>query len=416
MTDLDHPTASNSAAIGWALYDSTDFAGAMAAFERAIAADADDAEALRGLGRLRLARNETAVAVILLERALALIEAGAGAAHEARLDIQRDLAWAYYRLGRYELAAPLFAVLPGQAPTAALLASFGERTGYRIAPDFERAEVPLAATDPVSFVEVEISGASYLFVIDTGVGDVILDTGLARELGLPVFGEGEMPVAAARRGTVGAAWLPQLTLGPVEVRDLPVEVADVRRVAPQVDGFIGTNLLAHFRPSFDYAGGRLLLGRRDDASAAVRDAQRAEFWLFDGHVILVRGAIGQYETLLAVASGIAGAGLVIPERTVRQAGLTEALRPDEMLSGVDAGGSHHMVPFTASKVRLGRVVQHDVEGLVGSMFPGLEWRFGFRVGGIVAHDFLRSYSWTIDWTQMLLSFEPAGARSGSSAV
>ncbi|HBY95009.1 MAG TPA: hypothetical protein DEP84_13800, partial [Chloroflexi bacterium] len=355
MTDHDHPTASNYAAIGWALYDSTDFGGAIKAFERAITDHSNDVEALRGLGRLRLASNELAVAVILLERAATLIEAGAPAAHQARLTIERDLAWAYARLGRYDLAAPLLDRLPGQTPLARLLGSFGDRAGYRLSPGFETAEVPLVTRDPVPFVEVEVGSGSYLFVIDTGIGDVILDSGLARDLGLPLFGDGEVSVAAAQGGTVGYARLPRLKLGPVEVYDLPVEIADVRRAAPQLHGFIGTNLLARFRPTFDLARGQLRLGPRTEPFHPGSGARAAGFWLFDGHVILAPGAIGQDETLLAVASGIAGAGLFMPESSVRQAGLAAALRPEEALTGVGGGGAQQLVPVTVPEVRVGPV-------------------------------------------------------------
>lgn len=405
MTNHISSPQSDATAIGWALYDSADLSGAAAAFERAITNHPEDVEALRGLGRIRLASNDLALATILLERALTLISDGAPAAAEAHRDIQRDLAWAYFRLGRYDLAAPLFATLPGQEPIARLLAAFGDRPGYRLPVGFQGGVVPLAAVDPIPFVEVEVGSGSYLFVVDTGAGDVILDRGLARDLALDSFGQREVTLSSGQLGTIDYARLPRLKVGDVEVHDLPVEVADIRRAAPQIYGFIGTNLLARFCPTFDFAGAQLRLAPRDQVFEPPPTAQAVDFWLFEDHVILARGGIGVHETLLAIANGIAGTALVVPEGTVRQAGLVDVLRPEEGFTAVGGGGSHTVVPFTAPSVNLGEVRQHNVEGLVGPFFPNLEWRFGFRVGGVIAHEFMRHYRWTIDWARMRLWFE-----------
>ncbi|HYN87396.1 MAG TPA: aspartyl protease family protein, partial [Ardenticatenaceae bacterium] len=396
--------------------DSADFSGATAAFERAIAADPTDASALHGLGRLHLSANEVPPALILLEQAATLLVPEDNSAGTQALDVRRDLAWAYYRVGRYDLAAPVFASLPGHQPFARLLAAFGDRSGYLLPSDFAGVEIPLAATDPVPFVEVEVGSGSYLFVVDTGAGDVVLDTGLARQLELPFFGEREVTLAGGSRGVIGHARLPRLRIGSLEVRDLPVEVADVRRVAPQLHGFIGTNFLARFQATFDLANGRLLLRPRDSDYHPSGEVDSAGFRLFDDHVLLAPGSLEGYATIFAVASGIAGAAVVVPQSSMRQAGLERALRPGEAIAGVGPGGSHQLLPFTASELRLGSATRQDVEGLAGPFYPDLEWRYGFRVGGVVAHDFLRGFRWTIDWTRMRLWFEPAtgGARDQST--
>lgn len=397
----DHPQASDGAAIGWALYDSADFDGAAALFTRTLATAPDDVEALRGLGRIRMAQNDLAPAIALLEQALNLIADGAPAAREAEFDARRDLAWTYRRLGRYDLAAPLFAALPGDfAPLVRQLAAFGDRPGYLLDPTFERAAVPLAAVDPIPFIEVEVGSGSYLFALDTGSGDVVLDTGLVRDLDLPYFGERRVRYAGGQEGVIAHARLPRLGLHGLEVRDLPVEVADVRRRAPQLFGFIGTNFLARFRPTLDYAAATLTLTNRAQPFTPPPAAQPLPFWLFDDHVMLARGALGSHETMVAVASGFAGATVAVPESTVTQAGLALTLRHDEALEGVGGAGSQAVIPFTLPELRVGPVVQRDVAGLAGLFFPDLEWRYGFRVGALVGHDFLRPSRWTIDWTGM----------------
>lgn len=390
---------SELAAVGWALYDTADFVAASHQFERALEADPDDVEALRGLARIRLSENDLAAAILLLERALGVLEVAHAVAPESTEQrVRYDLAWALYRVDRFDLAARHFFRLPGYEQIGRKLEAFGDETPYLLPVEAPTIELPLLAADPLPFVRLQLGGRDHVFVIDTGAGELVLDRALLDELDLPDHGIRETTFAGGRRTTVVHSILPELSLGTVTVENIPVEAIDVRSRAPQLSGFIGLNFLLHFHPTLDYAGRRLLLAPRDDDVTPPSEAHSVSLRLFEDHVLVAPGAINGHETFLVLASGMAGGAFTCPESTVNQADVT--VYEEDVLEGVSVAGGEALLALHADRVRLGTAELRDVDGFGGGFSPSLEWRYGFRIGGIVAHGFLRHFRWTIDQDRM----------------
>ena len=62
----------------------------------------------------------------------------------------------------------------------------------------------------------------------------------------------------------------------------------------------------------------------------------------------------------------------------------------------------NLAPFTVSELFLGEARQQNVVGVAGAFPAGLEYAFGFRIAGLVAHQFFRAYAVTFDFTGMRL--------------
>ena len=73
-----------------------------------------------------------------------------------------------------------------------------------------------------------------------------LDSAFLRELDLPTLGRQEARLASGASAPLVYTRLPELTLGEATLYNLPAEVMDIRRYAPQISGFIGTNLADRF--------------------------------------------------------------------------------------------------------------------------------------------------------------------------
>lgn len=254
--------------------------------------------------------------------------------------------------------------------------------------------MPLLATDSVPLVALTIDARDHLFVVDTGSGELVLDRALKEELDLPDFGTRETTFAGGRRAPVTHSLMPEVTFDGVTVENVPVEVMDVRRRAPQLSGGVGLQFLLHFRPTFDYERKQLLLAPPTAPLSPPAEAVEVPLRLFEGHVLVAPGAFNGHETFVALASGMAGGGFTCPATTVQQAGLS--VDTDDAVPGVSVEGGEALVPVTAERLRLGPLEHRDVAGFVGGFTPSLEWRYGFRIGGVVAHDVLRRYRWTID--------------------
>ncbi len=350
-------------------------------------------EALLMLGRIYLSANWLAPAVVVLEHAL---ESAAREATPPELvtAVRRELAWALYRLDRFDEAARHFLALPGFEAVGRKLAALGERQPYRLTGPEAPVCLPLLARDPVLFVLLTVGSRDHVFLVDTGTGELTLDVVIMEELRLPNYGVRETTFAGDRRGTVVQSVLPRLRLGELVVEDVPVEVMDIHSRAPQIGGIIGLNFLLHFRPTFDYAGGQLVLAPRRAPFTPPPNAVRLPLRLFEDHILVGEGAVNEHETFLFLASGMAGTAFTCPESTLEQAGIP--LPAGESLTGVSGAGSHDLRPFTVPWLRLGPLEQQNVPGVLGLFLPALEWRYGVRVGGLVGHDFLRRYRWTLD--------------------
>jgi hypothetical protein len=119
-------------------------------------------------------------------------------------------------------------------------------------------------------------------------------------------------------------------------------------------------------------------------------------WLAPDHFIFSRGRIGgSAEGLVLLDTGGVGLGVVL---TTAQAPADDVI-PDDGLPGSYLGVTGY--PCTASQVSLGPVTRRDIPGAVGPFAPPAD--FGFSDLGTLSHEFFRTLSMTLDFTQMSIA-------------
>lgn len=393
--------AGEAAAIGAALWDGAAFDAAWPHLERALEHDPQQWEALHTMGRIALARNELPGALLLLERAVEVAADLPGArGAEFLLRSRRDLAWALYRLERFDLAARELARLPDQGPLAAQLAALAGQSPYRLrGPD--QSQIALLGNDPLPVVPINIGGTDYPFVVDSGAGQLVIDREIARSLDLPRLATGEAQFASGERAAIGYSVLSDLTFGDYQVAQVPVEVMEVSRMAPQIAGIVGSVFLQRFNLLFDWEQARLTLRRRPAPPFQMQGWSELPFWMVDDHLLLTRAEVNGTETMAFVASGVAGAAFGIAESLRQRAGVVAS---GPTVSAVSVGGERAMEGLQAERLCLGTWCRSGVEGLAALFPPALEWRYGFQIGLLVGHDFLRAGQWSVDFDRMQMAF------------
>ena len=70
--------------------------------------------------------------------------------------------------------------------------------------------------------------------------------------------------------------------------------------------------------------------------------------------------------------------------------------------GVGGGGKVKIIPFRVEELYLGDAKEKNIGALFGSFPASLENKDGFRIAGIISHQFFRPYSLTMDFTGMTL--------------
>ena len=103
-----------------------------------------------------------------------------------------------------------------------------------------------------------------------------------------------------------------------------------------------------------------------------------------------------------IDTGATGAAVAVPQSTARRAGL--AGPGGRVRAGYGGGGNVHALPLRVAAIEVASVIERDATGMLLDAFP-LERKFGFRIGGLVGHDFFRRHVLTLDFKAMRLSLQ-----------
>ena len=388
------------------LYAAGNFAAAERAFAVSRPAKDDTLITLRRAS-LQLLHNDRKGARATLAPLLARPDAPRSAKAIMAESYARDLDFAH--------AAPLYRDL-GRDAVAKQMESFAGADPFRYeGPD--SAIVPFVQTDPLPLVQAKVNGRGpYFFLIDTGGGDLLVDPVLADSLACPNFGEEEGTFGGGRRRAVVRSRVASFSLGGATFHDVPASLLDCSRFIAaaqgrRVFGVVGTRVLMRVRATLDYPAGQLVLTRppANPRKATAPDPSRhvIPIWLGGDHYVLARGRMNEGpEELWFVDTGLAGAGLTAPAKTLEGAGIAVPDTASMGATGMGGGGSVKFQMFGVDEFRLGSASAVDMLGIYGAFPPTLERAFGYRVAGIISHSFFRPYRVTFDFDAMQLVLEP----------
>lgn len=328
------------------------------------------------------------------------------------------LVFTHYQTNEYEKCATL-PVGEGaniRLPHLDLMLAFDGETPYRMAwADERRTVVPFIATDPLPIIEVEIAGAKVTVLIDTGADVFVLDTEIAESLGIEAVTSMMGMFAGGKQAEIGFAVADSLRLGGVTLRSVPISLlpTDLSLGEHEIGGIVGTSVLRQFLSTLDYPNERLVLRERSTESLSDfleesegRIVEKTPFYLQGTHFILTRGSLNGYERLLFhIDSGLAGVpSFAAPRQTLEYVGIP--VPEVEVHEGVIGGGGGGFATgtFEIATLGLGGLRQSDLVGSFGGQPPGSYRRLGFIVDGLISHNFLREYAWTLDFDSMRMVF------------
>ncbi len=322
-----------------------DFDAAFVAYNAALTASPDDADANLGLGTIDLYRNDLKNAVTYLGRAV-------------QLDPQNTRA-------RLRLHA---------------VKSMGANTSdFQIDMRGAGVAVPFIAVDPQPLVRATVNGHPLTLALDTNAAAVELSPDTADRL----------KVSTAAPGGVK---LDTFATPGLRIRNVWATVADRPMIAGgrRIDGAIGTAFLYHFLSTIDYAQNRLLLRARDPSRALETAATKSggtvvPMWLVGDRFIFTRARVNGGAAALFNIDTAGAAAVQLTQATLDAA----AIAPDATQA------------FVAQNVALGNFAEANVAGIVlsgnerYSVFP-------FAVGGTISRGFFRGTQMTFDFDAMKL--------------
>jgi tetratricopeptide (TPR) repeat protein len=383
---------------GDAFFQSGNFAEAERSYSAALTHEVVTPRLEARLGLLALFANHFAEAESRLTNAVS-------AGPEERL-VKNMLGEMFYRQDNFPAAAKWFRAA-GSEYRAKPLEAFGATHPYRVEGPSEEAHLKLVVTDPLPIVEARVNGGEPLnFLVDTGASEVVIDDSVALELGIKPNSSVEA-IFLGGEGVVHQGRIDSLGLGDFVVKDVPVGIRPLPPFAGRkLSGVIGTVLLYHFLATLDYPRGELVL-RRKSAEALEQFEERAAaekqieipFWMAGDHYIVARGRVNHAPpALFYVATGVAGFGLVSPNSTLQEARINLSGPP--AARAVESG--ERVNEFVVANLSLGDATAERIRGLAGAFPAFLEHSLGFRIAGMISHQFFRPYALTLDFTGMRL--------------
>ncbi len=403
LSDLQTAGASTESADN--LFKAGKFAEAEMLYLKILAGDKANYQAAVRMGNIALLANRLDEAQRWLTKATSLKP-------EEKLP-KSLLAEAYYRRDEFEKAAPLLRSI-GKEVQAKKLESFKGSVPYKIEGRLNLSRIKFIQTDPLPLIEMSVNGSKpVIFLIDTGASEIYLDTEFAKEVNAAQFGAETSTFAANQQATLEHGRIDSLAIGDFVVKNLPVHILSTRRFSAvargkRVDGIIGTVLLYHFISTLDYRTGELILQRNSRARASELRRQTTSekqtvipFWMSGDHFIVAWGKVGKSEpVLLFVDTGLAGMGFTGPQSIIDEAGIK--VLTGQVIEGTGGGGKVRAVPFVVDEISLGEARAQSITGLLGPFPTALEFGQGFRIAGLISHQFFRPYAVTFDFTNMRL--------------
>jgi predicted aspartyl protease len=357
------------------------------------------------LGAIALYRNDLEAAERRLQDALKIVPDSK--------QVKRILINVYYRGDKFTQAAPLYHAI-GEETASKKFESFNGLKPYEISGNVDATHVRFISTDPLPLIAAKLNGRPVNFVIDTGAAELYIDPEVAKKAKVPQFGSvTRKGYAGGLKATTGQGRVDSIVLGNTTIRNIPVQILNTRRFAgavqgKRVDGVLGTSLLSHFVWTLDFPKGELVL--RPKTQDQVRPFEELvkkgqgtamPFWMAGDHFIVTWGKVYQSQPLLFfVDTGLAGGGFVCPSSTLKDAGIK--VPQGSEVQGIGGGGTLNAIPFTVPYLSLGGIEAHDVQAFLGVFPPTLEYGEGFRIAGLVSHEFFRPYALTFDFQGMRL--------------
>jgi hypothetical protein len=341
---------------------------------------------------------------------------------------QMKLVFAYYQSNEYARSADLFKGLEGkiQLPVWDQMKVFGQERPYQVVwpQGLKTAETPFIVSDPLPVISVELDGRPLYALIDTGADTFILDNEIAASMGIKPISSITGTFAGGMQAELGFARAESLKIGEVALKAVPISILPTQRFSKgfadgkyTIGGIVGTRVLKQFLSTLDYGSGRLILRRPDEESrqdlvqaASGKTIIEIPFVLAGTHFMMARGRLDDKDGLtLFVDSGLASeAAFTAPLQTLKYASIPVPETKVQEGIGGGGGGGFATGQFPIKKLGLGPLIQENLKGDYGATPPESYWRLGFINDGIISHQFLRKYAWTIDFARMKMIFIAGG--------
>ncbi len=272
-----------------------------------------------------------------------------------------------------------------------------------------RVALPARIDDGSVIVRVTINGRGLDFLLDSGASGILLDSDVAKQLGIATFGESIQQTMGSYASS--QAIIPEIDVGPITLRNTYVDCVPFTEQEDsdtKVVGLLGFDFIANAVVSIDYDAGTVTASP-PDAFTPPTDGDREPIALDDGVPFVqaqVGDAVGIHFVLDTGATDVVlfSSFAAAHPNDVKDEGLGRSVssyEPFVTASGV--GGDIEMAPTQVSSYHFGTVNFTDY--LLLRTLGGTAFEFE-DTDGLVGFDVLRYFTVTLDYKDGIVYLEP----------
>ncbi|MCP1224301.1 aspartyl protease family protein [Sebaldella sp. S0638] len=342
---------------------------------------------------------------------------------------QTGLLYIYYQTNQFDKAKNLTADLEKNMdePLKEMMKGFQNNKPYKISWNGNsEIKIPFIANEPLPVVEMQINGKKINAIIDTGASDFYIDEETAAALNIHTLSVNTGKYAGGIEVETKFGMADSLSLNGVRIENIPVVIASINQFSAlydniEISGIISTGILKQFLATMDYPDSRLILRPKNAQGKSLLQQYLAKqnkvyeipFTLSAAHFMTAKGSINGKDSLnFFMDSGLADekSGLILLEQTMAYTGIpmpktTKGSSADG--SGGLGGNDFEVGEFIVNKFRLGKLpAEYNVWSLYGILESSFNYEEpnGFIMDGLISHNFLKKYSWTINFDTMKMIF------------
>lgn len=264
----------------------------------------------------------------------------------------------------------------------------------------DSVDIPARFTDSGIVVGVSIKGRGLDFLLDTGSSDLLIDPGVARELGMSLTGA--LPVSFGGDFTMANALAPDFTIGPLTAKNVAFSTASFQEQLPdqRVVGLLGTDFVGNGALRIDFGKKSLTLMRSAPADLAAKGWSALPVRM-DYGVPLVKASFSNLPGYFVADLG-AVYSMLYPHYFARFPNLIPRGTADqdelEMIGGKPFGVKH----ITMRSMTLGDWVFGGVQVVV----PSVQYAQDRDYDGLIGRDTLSNFDMIFDYNNSRLWFKP----------
>ena len=285
----------------------------------------------------------------------------------------------------------------------------GQRNQLYVTDGSEQTTVPIRLLGNRPIIELKVNDFErpLNFVLDTGSGISVISNNTARLLKLKPVARGGYAKGLGGDGKfeIVYGFIKRVSIGDVDIRNVPVYIRDFHSSSEEVDGYIGLSLIAKFLTTVDYGKLNFALQKRDSLPVPNAESVSLPLRLTSSGFLSGEVQLEGIENPLNFIVDTGASVSVISDNLAGLDGIKDLVQGEKMRVIGSAGVTEGVPSFLLPRVSFGKHSRQSITAITLDL-DLINEASGFEQAGILGGNFLKNYRLTFDFRNSRVTFVP----------